>query len=78
MSKPAKNIKLFLRDLLYDTRLFLPVRAGYQRLFDRRRLALRAKMHDLYRPYIRQGDLVFDVGAHMGAYAEIFVELARR
>jgi FkbM family methyltransferase len=78
MSKPSRNIKQYLRDLLYDTPVFLPVRASYQRLFDRRRLALRAKMHDLYGPYIRRGDLVFDVGAHMGAYAEIFVELGAK
>jgi FkbM family methyltransferase len=76
MSKP--HIKEFLRDLLYSTPLFLPVRSGYQQLFDRRRLALRAKMRDLYGPYIRRGDLVFDVGAHMGTYAEVFVELGAK
>jgi FkbM family methyltransferase len=68
-------MKQFFRELLYDTPFFSPVRSTYQRLFDRRRLELRSKMRDLYAPYIRRGDLVFDVGAHMGTYAEVFVEL---
>ena len=75
---PKPRIKQFLRELLYDTRFFLPVRSSYQHLFDRRRLALRTKMRDLYGPYVRRGDLVFDVGAHMGTYTEVFVELGAK
>ena len=72
------RIKQFLRELLYDTRLFLPVRSVYQHVFDHLRLALRNRMRDLYGPYIRRGDLGFDVGARMGTYTEVFVELGAK
>ena len=32
-------------------------------------------MRDFYADYIHRGDLVFDVGANVGIYSEIFTEL---
>ena len=63
------------REALLGNRLFSPVRFGYQFLFDRARLTHRLKMRRFYAPFIREGDLVFDVGAHVGRHAEVFTDL---
>lgn len=73
-----RSLRQFGRDLLFGTPLFAPARSAYQHLFDRRRLDFRRKMRALYSPFIRPGDVVFDIGAYMGFYAEIFNELGAR
>ena len=65
-------------DFLFGSPLFFPVRDGYQTIFARRKLALRRQMRAFFAPYIRRGDLVFDIGAHFGSYAERFTELGAK
>jgi FkbM family methyltransferase len=66
------------RELLLGTRVFSPLRSGYQFLFDRARFVHRHRMQSFYSSFVRRGDLVFDVGAHVGRHAEIFADLGAR
>jgi FkbM family methyltransferase len=66
------------RDLLYGSGVFFPLRSGYQFVFNRKKMAFRRKMRDFYATFIHRGDLVFDVGANVGMYSEIFTELGAR
>ena len=63
------------RNLLYGSSIFFPLRSGYQFLFDREKLAFRLRMRQFYSAFVRPGETVFDVGANIGVYAEIFSEL---
>jgi FkbM family methyltransferase len=73
-----RSLEEAARNLLFGSRLFVPMRSVYQHLFDRKRLDVRRKMRRLYSPFIRRGDIVFDVGAYMGYYTELFSELGAR
>jgi FkbM family methyltransferase len=66
------------RDLLYGTAVFFPLRSGYQFLFNREKLAGRRKMRQFYANFVQRGDLVFDVGANMGLYSEVFSQLGAK
>lgn len=75
MPEEKRDIKAWIREYLYGTSLFFPVRTAYQCIFDRAKLVDRRQMSDFYAPFVRRGDLVFDVGAHFGKYAECFTAL---
>src|SRR5258708_9447722 len=75
MQEGKRNIKSSVRERLYGTPLFFPVRTAYQCIFDRAKLVDRMQMRAFYAPFVRRGDLVFDVGAHFGKYAECFTSL---
>jgi FkbM family methyltransferase len=66
------------RELLLGSRVFSPLRFGYQYFFDRERYAHRLRMRKFYASFIQKGDLVFDVGAHIGRYSEIFTDLGAK
>ena len=66
------------RELLYGTRLFFPTRNAYQRVFRRERWLFWKSMLDLYTPFVNGDSLVFDIGANMGLYSEIFLQLGAR
>jgi FkbM family methyltransferase len=66
------------RKLLYGSALFFPLRSAYQRAFNRQKLLVRRKTRDFYARFVRRGDLVFDVGANVGSYSEVFCELGAR
>lgn len=72
------KLEVAAREILLGSRLFPPLRSGYQFLFDRARFAHRLKMRSFYAPFVQKGDLVFDVGAHVGRYSEIFTDLGGR
>jgi FkbM family methyltransferase len=63
------------RDLLYGSRWFFPLRSGYQFIFSREKRAFRQKICEFYAGFVHRGDLVFDVGANIGMYSEVFSEL---
>jgi FkbM family methyltransferase len=67
-----------LRKALFGRRIFSPLRNAYQFVFNRDKLSNRRQMRELYSRYIRRGDLVFDVGANVGIYTELFLELGAR
>lgn len=53
-----------------------PARILYRSLFDTpRRNRKRNSIRRFYRQIVKSGDLVFDVGANIGAYSEIFASL---
>jgi FkbM family methyltransferase len=62
-----------LRALVYPA-----LRNAYQQAFNRTWWRRRQELRDLFRPYIESGDLVFDIGANRGHYAEVFHELGGR
>ena len=63
------------RDLMLGSKVFAPLRSGYQFLFDRERFSHRVASRKFYSRFVRSGDLVFDVGAHVGRYSELFTDL---
>ncbi|HKV23439.1 MAG TPA: FkbM family methyltransferase [Candidatus Acidoferrum sp.] len=63
------------REFLLGSRVFGPLRSGYQFFFDRTRYQHRMELRKFYRSFVRPNDLVFDVGAHLGRYAETFADL---
>jgi FkbM family methyltransferase len=75
MREEKRTIKAAIREHLYGSPVFFPVRTAYQCIFDRAKLVDRRQMRDFYAPFVRRGDLVFDVGAHFGKYAECFTSL---
>ena len=73
-----RKLEATARQFLLGSRLFPPLRSGYQFLFDRARFIHRLNMRTFYSSFVRKGDLVFDVGAHVGRYAEIFADLGAK
>ena len=67
-----------VRDVLYATRLFYPARSCYETFFDRKTKSARRQRKNLYAPFISKGDLVFDVGANIGVYSEVFTSLGAK
>lgn len=53
-------------------------RNTYQRLLNRDAYRERLRRRAYFQPFVRPGDLVFDIGAHRGHYAETFRELGAR
>ncbi|PWU08516.1 MAG: hypothetical protein C5B47_04580 [Verrucomicrobia bacterium] len=58
--------------------LFVPFRDFYQMIFNRSRWKSRKGMHRFYSQFVGPGDLVFDVGANVGDYTEMFARLGAR
>lgn len=73
-----KIIENRARELLFGSRAFPIIRDAYQRLFDRDKLKSRRRTEALFTRFISPGDLVFDVGANLGEYAETFLTLGAR
>ena len=63
---------------MLGSRIYSPLRLGYQYLFDRARFDYRRGMRSFYASFVRSGDLVFDVGAHVGRHSEVFADLGAR
>jgi FkbM family methyltransferase len=53
-------------------------RNAYQHVFNREHMRERRRLRAWYRGFMSPGDLVFDVGAHRGHYAETFREIGAR
>ncbi|MGH9699206.1 MAG: FkbM family methyltransferase [Candidatus Acidiferrales bacterium] len=75
MGYAKARIEAFLRERLFGSRIFPPARTTYQFFFNRGKLESRRRMRRFYSEFIHDGDLVFDVGANVGIYSEIFSEL---
>jgi len=72
------RLEASLREYLFGRCVFFPLRTGYQYLFNREKLQFRRRMRALYGQFIHPGDLVFDVGANVGIYSDMFTELGAR
>jgi FkbM family methyltransferase len=64
-----------LRNALEGTRAFVPARNLYRQVFHRHAAREAKAMRRLYRQFFHSGETVFDVGANIGEYAEIFSDL---
>ena len=67
-----------LRRRVEGTALFLPLRAAYRAVFQRARVRDNRQMRAFYGQFMGKGDLVFDIGAAVGEYAEVFCQLGAR
>jgi FkbM family methyltransferase len=63
------------RERLFGSRIFPAARTAYQFFFNRAKLTNRRELRRFFSEYIHGGDLVFDVGANVGIYTEIFAAL---
>jgi len=66
------------REMLYGSALFFPLRSAYQYVFNRQMLLARREALRFYAGFVRRGDLVFDIGANVGSYSELFCELGAK
>jgi FkbM family methyltransferase len=67
-----------VKELLFQTPLFAPARLFYRSIFRRSQVAEYARMRRFYGQFFGQGNLVFDVGANQGEYAEVFADAGAR
>lgn len=58
--------------------VYSPLRDTYQFLLNRRHWNSRKQMNAFYGQFVPKGGLVFDVGANIGAYTEVFLKLGAR
>src|ERR1700676_2108581 len=73
-----QGLKARCRDLLYGSDLFLPAQRAYQTIFNPKAAAAHCCMKAFYAQFFQRGDLVFDIGANVGEYAEVFASLGAR
>jgi FkbM family methyltransferase len=60
---------------LVGSPVYKAIRYSYQAAFDREAIHRRKRRRNFYSQFITAGDLVFDVGANLGNYAEAFCAL---
>jgi FkbM family methyltransferase len=74
----SNKLKANVARRLSGTRAYVPLRNVYQAVFNRRYVhARRARCH-LFRQFLKPGSLVFDVGANVGIYADVFLRLGAK
>lgn len=78
MESTRDRLEKSARDFLYGSPVFFPARSMYQLLFNRHKYNARRQWRKFYEPFVRRGDLVFDVGANVGGYVEVFSDLGAR
>jgi len=78
MGATKAKLERSARGLLYGSGLFFPLRAGYQFFFNRDKMVFRRRMRDFYAAFVRPGGTVFDIGANIGMYSEVFSELGAK
>jgi len=71
-------MKAQLKKLFEGSQLFIPARSLYRSLFQRRQSVEYSRMRSFYSQFFASSDLVFDVGANQGEYAELFVSNGAR
>lgn len=67
-----------LQSLLFKAGIYRPIYSVFERVCAPHRARERAAMLELYRSVVRPGDLVFDIGAHVGSRSDVFVKLGAR
>jgi FkbM family methyltransferase len=73
-----RNLKESIVRQISCTRAYLPLRAAYQTVFNRESIRLRLAKRQFFRPLVEPGALVFDIGANVGEYADLFLRLGAR
>jgi FkbM family methyltransferase len=72
------NLKNSIKQATQGTILYSPLRDFYQCLFNRRRWKYRKERVAFYSQFVSKNDLVFDIGANVGDYTQLFVDLGAR
>jgi len=73
---PTTRLKDWIAQRIRDTPLFNPARVAYRAIFGAKLAAQRqACMRDFYSQFFRPQDIVFDIGANVGEYTEVFASL---
>jgi FkbM family methyltransferase len=68
-------LKKQVKSITRGSVLHAPLRDAYRFVFNRDYRAKRRQMLSFYAQFISKGSIVFDVGANVGEYTEIFLEL---
>lgn len=55
-----------------------PLQGAYQFVFNRLFWKYRVALRSFYAQFISPGDLVFDIGANVGSYTEMFLRLGAK
>lgn len=66
------------REFLKKTPVFPIARDFYQAVFNPKVLAIRRARKRLFSQFVAPGDLVFDVGANIGEFSEVFLSLGAK
>jgi FkbM family methyltransferase len=72
------DVKKAIKEATRGSVLFRPMRDTYQWTFNRSYWTHRKQMESFYSQFISSNDLVFDIGANIGEYTEVFVKLGAR
>src|ERR1700757_1152286 len=67
--------KWVIENILETLHFHKPARSVHRALFGSVGRRRRKQLKDFYAPLIKAGDLVYDVGANIGVYSEIFCSL---
>jgi FkbM family methyltransferase len=70
-----ERLRAIGRYIASRTGLYGPARGLYRNVFDAPGRKRRDSIRRFYRQIVKRGDLVFDIGANVGAYSEIFASL---
>jgi FkbM family methyltransferase len=76
--RPVSTRKEAVELLLDRLGIFHPARAIYRAVCGREGRKRRKHLTRFYSQFLSSGDLVFDIGAHFGVYAEVFTSLGTR
>jgi FkbM family methyltransferase len=81
-TKPAAaqgmSVKQLIKRVTRGSFLYSPLRDAYQLVCNRGEFQHRKEMTSFYRQFVPDKGLVFDVGANVGLYTEIFLKLGAR
>jgi FkbM family methyltransferase len=74
----GKTVKEVIKRVTYTSVVYLPLRNVYQRVVNRSVWRYRRELRRFYSQFVSRGDLVFDVGANVGFYTDVFLGLGAR
>jgi FkbM family methyltransferase len=72
------NVKDHVKQAAQGSFFYLPLKDAYQFLFNHRIWQRRKRKAAFFSAFVLKNDLVFDVGANVGEYTELFVGLGAR
>jgi FkbM family methyltransferase len=78
LSFSKSRMEQSLRERFFGSSVFPIARTAYQFCFNRSKLENRRRMRSFYSQFVKQGELVFDAGANVGVYSEIFTDLGAK
>lgn len=77
-NEKGMRMKALVKMMTRGSVLYAPLRDAYQLVCNREEFLHRKEMTSFYRQFVPDKGLVFDVGANVGSYTEIFLSLGAR